>query len=44
MKIGFGKVDVTPRVGVPLCGFETPDLEREAAEIRSLKTQWLSVE
>ena len=33
MKIGFGKVDVTPRVGVPLCGFG-PFLNRYSIGIR----------
>jgi hypothetical protein len=33
MKIGFGKEDVTPRVGVPLCGFG-PYLNRHSIAIR----------
>ena len=33
MRIGFGKVDITPRVGVELCGFG-PFLNRHSIGVR----------
>ena len=33
MQIGFGKVDITPRVGVELCGFG-PHLHRYSVGVR----------
>ena len=33
MRIGFGKVDITPRVGVELCGFG-PFLNRQSIAVR----------